>query len=672
MRHARPRRAGPRCGRGARPTDAPRRTRAPPRGARARRARARALSAAQSAPRSSGSSTTSASSGAPSSSAAPARRARHDRHARRARLEDDVAERLLPRRHARDVGRREHRLDVVARAGHDGAPVSAAASRRQPAEPLVVADQHQHGVRAAAPPATGAAGGRTPCAGSRCRCRRRPRAPGGMPSARRAGGPSVGPVPRMEALEVDAVVDDGDALGRDAVVAARSRRPRARDTVSTRRDAANAAPLEPEDGAMVRPAPARPAAPPPPWPRGSSGACRRRRAARPAGACARSPTTTSKRSRATARGAATANDRRRAHPARPHGRHAVHGRRRAAARSAARVKTWTSWPRAASPPAVRRRSASVPPPARLRCMNAIRITRHARAPGARATARAGGTRGSPDRSARASASAARAPAASPASAARAREAGASAAPGAARTCAGPTSAQHLGMLARELVGEADRLLAHGARGRGDAGGVAPVCERRHVEEDRRAARATPAAPGRGRRGCGSSRRTAPARSSARRVKHIPWSCPRFQRKTSAKPSVRPTSVRATSGAIQGASRAAGVALGGEHDAVLDDEVDVGMRRAGTRRAATSRPGSAMSSESWNATSGARAAATPALRAAAMPPCGRMTGRTRGSGCAASSAAVPSVEPSSTTTTSNATPSCASRLSRLAPSSAARW
>src|SRR5262249_40377742 len=48
--------------------------------------------------------------------------ARHDRHACSARLEHDVPERLLARRHADDIGRRKDRFDVTPRPGHDDPP----------------------------------------------------------------------------------------------------------------------------------------------------------------------------------------------------------------------------------------------------------------------------------------------------------------------------------------------------------------------------------------------------------------------------------------------------------------------------------------------------------------------------------------------------------------------
>ena len=92
----------------------------------------------------------------------------------------------------------------------------------------------------------------------------------------------------------------------------------------------------------------------------------------------------------------------------------------------------------------------------------------------------------------------------------------------------------------------------------------------------------------------------PVASSARRVKHMPWSCPRFQRKASATPIGRAASARATRGLIHGASAPSGSSSGGSMRPFWITRSTSGYaarNASGTLR----RPGSARSSESWKAT-----------------------------------------------------------------------
>src|SRR5581483_9357999 len=176
----------------------------------------------------------------------------YDRDAGGARFEDDVSERLLPRRQAHDVRGGEHGADVVARSGEDDAPVECLGLAAVAREPFVVADDDEDGVgrRRLAPKAQQDVEP-LPCE-ARSDRRADPVARGHTeraPDARTVRRPPG----RMEALEVDAVVDDGDPGGGDAVV----RRDLLTDPARHRQHVTMTAGcelacLEPQDGAMVR------------------------------------------------------------------------------------------------------------------------------------------------------------------------------------------------------------------------------------------------------------------------------------------------------------------------------------------------------------------------------------------------------------------------------------
>src|SRR6185503_6864461 len=192
------------------------------------------------------------------------------------------------------------------------------------------------------------------------------------------------------------------------------------------------------------------------------------------------PTTTSQRVRATKRGATSAKLKRRAiRPARTTGtRCAVTP---VGGRSVVAVYLKKEWPRSARPLAIRRRSASVPPPVRLRCMNAICIGRRSapraepqpeglqpvaqveRAKLARLLERQPGAQWIAGLQARASQTLI------PACLA-AHELGAS------------EDGKHLGLRRDELVRDPDRLLPNGGAVAREAARVAPVAEDRLVDE----------------------------------------------------------------------------------------------------------------------------------------------------------------------------------------------
>src|SRR6184192_2607082 len=139
--------------------------------------------------------------------------ARDDGDPRRARLEDDVAEGLLPRRHAHHVGGGEERLDVGTPTGHHHASAERLGLAAVGAEARAVGDAEL--------------------------------VPDARAERRARGG--------VEALEIDAVVDDRNPLARDAVVA----RDLVPDPFGYREHAPVAAraelpALEPEDRAVIR------------------------------------------------------------------------------------------------------------------------------------------------------------------------------------------------------------------------------------------------------------------------------------------------------------------------------------------------------------------------------------------------------------------------------------
>jgi hypothetical protein len=159
------------------------------------------------------------------------------------------------RRQAEHVGRREERRHVVARPEH----VDVAAQRRggggllPPREPLIVAGDHERG-----------AGGRcgAPAVEQEVESLARESGADGethgtVAEAERPAdrGAIARAAARMEPLEVDAVVEDPHALGRDPVVADHlvGRAPRHRENVpmSVRREHA---PLEVEDRPLIEPA----------------------------------------------------------------------------------------------------------------------------------------------------------------------------------------------------------------------------------------------------------------------------------------------------------------------------------------------------------------------------------------------------------------------------------
>src|SRR5262249_45479761 len=154
--------------------------------------------------------------------------------------------------------------------------------------------------------------------------------------------------------------------------------------------------------------------------------------------------------------------------------------------SALAAKTCSACPRAASPLAMRRRSASVPPPERLRCMNAMRIARRS---GPRPQTQPEGlqTVAEIERAER--------PRLAPGHAGAARVAGAEPRAGEARVAARLAShercaaehRQHLRLGGDELLRDPDRLLAHGRAVARDSAGVPAVPEDGLVDEDRREA-----------------------------------------------------------------------------------------------------------------------------------------------------------------------------------------
>src|SRR5947199_18812 len=178
--------------------------------------------------------------------------ARDDGDPRRARLEDDVAEGLLPRRHAHHVGGGEERLDVGTRTGHRHASAERLGLAAVGAEALVVTDEHEDGVRQRVPP---------PEPEEKVESLPPEPAPDGDAEARAVGDAELVPDARaerrarggVEALEIDAVVDDRNPLARDAVVA----RDLVPDPFGYREHAPVAAraelpALEPEDRAVIR------------------------------------------------------------------------------------------------------------------------------------------------------------------------------------------------------------------------------------------------------------------------------------------------------------------------------------------------------------------------------------------------------------------------------------
>src|SRR5437667_86878 len=178
--------------------------------------------------------------------------ARDDGDPSRACLEDDVAEGLLPRRHAHHVGGGEERLDVGTRTGHHHASAERLGLAAVGAEALVVTDEHEDGVRQRVPP---------PEPEEKVESLPPEPAPDGDAEASAVGDAELVPDARaerrarggVEALEIDAVVDDRNPLARDAVVA----RDLVPDPFGYREHAPVAAraelpALEPEDRAVIR------------------------------------------------------------------------------------------------------------------------------------------------------------------------------------------------------------------------------------------------------------------------------------------------------------------------------------------------------------------------------------------------------------------------------------
>ena len=293
-------------------------------------------------------------------------------------------------------------------------------------------------------------------------------------------------------------------------------------------------------------------------------------------------------------------------------------------------------------------------------MKAIRITR---ACAAAATARAGDSaRLRADRAAAPGRAPPRAPPGRPSARAQRRPAAPSAAPGAcgrrrARARRAPRDARATSLSASRI--DSSRTVA---RSRAMPPRVPAVGEGRHVEEDGAERGASPAARGPGRRGCRSEPSSGPVASRARRVKHMPWSCPRFQRNTSrdadrprrqrrARPRARSTAPPAPYGSSSGGSM---------RPFWITRSTSGCARRYVDRHARAGRAAPGRRSRGRRRT----ARAPPRRRRCAPPRCrraGRRRTRTRGSRSRASSAGVSSVEPSSTTTTSRSTPACASRL-----------